>query len=87
MAVPQAASAEPLKILALGDSLTSGYGLPPGAGFTDQLGQAVVHVGGRQQAEADVMVFAVAGSVSSGGSSNHDQTTTMKRRRTARTRP
>jgi hypothetical protein len=51
------------------------------------LGQAVVHVGGRQQAEADVMVFGVVGSVSSIGSSNHDQTTTMKRRRTARTTP
>lgn len=41
MAAPNAMSAEPLKILALGDSLTSGYGLPPGEGFTDQLGQAL----------------------------------------------
>lgn len=41
MVAPNAMSAEPLKILALGDSLTSGYGLPPGEGFTDQLGQAL----------------------------------------------
>ena len=31
------ARAESLKILALGDSLTAGYGLGPGEGFTDQL--------------------------------------------------
>ena len=31
------ARAESLKILALGDSLTAGYGLGPGDGFTDQL--------------------------------------------------
>ena len=37
--VRRAASAEPLKILALGDSLTAGYGLPRGEGFTDQLGR------------------------------------------------
>ncbi len=41
MTAPNAMSAAPLKILALGDSLTSGYGLPPGEGFTDQLGQAL----------------------------------------------
>ena len=33
----QSASAEPLKLLALGDSLTAGYGLGPGEGLTDQL--------------------------------------------------
>ena len=31
------ARADSLKILALGDSLTAGYGLGPGEGFTDQL--------------------------------------------------
>jgi len=63
MAVPQAASAEPLKILALGDSLTSGYGLPPGEGFTDQLGQALKDVGVR----ARVINGGVAGDTSADG--------------------
>ena len=30
-------AADPVRILALGDSLTAGYGLPSGQGFTDQL--------------------------------------------------
>jgi len=33
--------ADPVKILALGDSLTAGYGLPQGEGFTEQLQQAL----------------------------------------------
>ena len=35
------AFATPVTILALGDSLTAGYGLPPGQGFTDQLQAAL----------------------------------------------
>jgi acyl-CoA thioesterase-1 len=63
MAVPRAASAEPLKILALGDSLTSGYGLPPGEGFTDQLGQALKDAG----ISARVINGGVAGDTSTDG--------------------
>ncbi len=63
MAVPRAASAEPLKILALGDSLTSGYGLPPGEGFTDQLGQALKDAG----VSARVINGGVAGDTSTDG--------------------
>lgn len=37
LAVGQSAQAEPLKLLALGDSLTAGYGLGPGDGLTDVL--------------------------------------------------
>ncbi len=35
------ADEEPFKILMLGDSLTAGYGLEKGAGFTDQLQQKI----------------------------------------------
>src|SRR5438552_17852892 len=40
-----AASGGPLKILALGDSLTAGYGLPANDGFTAQLGRALKGAG------------------------------------------
>lgn len=58
-----ASGAEPVRILALGDSLTAGYGLPSGQGFVDQL-QA------RLRAEGlDVRVFngGVSGDTSAGG--------------------
>jgi acyl-CoA thioesterase I len=35
------AEAKPLKLVALGDSLTAGYGLPPGQGFPDVLARAL----------------------------------------------
>jgi acyl-CoA thioesterase-1 len=35
------ATAKPLKLVALGDSLTAGYGLPPGEAFPDVLGRAL----------------------------------------------
>jgi len=63
MVAPNAMSAEPLKILALGDSLTSGYGLPPGEGFTDQLGQALKDQG----VAARVINGGVAGDTSADG--------------------
>ncbi len=61
--------AEPIAILAFGDSLTAGYGLPAGEGFTDQLqvwlekelGQAVRVING-----------GVSGDTSSGGRSRLD---------------
>jgi acyl-CoA thioesterase-1 len=68
MAAPNAMSAEPLKILALGDSLTSGYGLPPGEGFTDQLGQALKEQG----IVAKVINGGVAGDTSADGLSRLD---------------
>jgi acyl-CoA thioesterase-1 len=36
-----AAAAEPVRIVAFGDSLTAGYGLPPGAGFPARLEAAL----------------------------------------------
>ena len=36
-----AAAARPLRLVALGDSLTAGYGLPPGQDFPDVLGRAL----------------------------------------------
>ena len=41
IAAPAAAAARDVHVLALGDSLTAGYGLPPGQGFAPQL-QAVL---------------------------------------------
>ena len=67
-ATPNAMSAEPLKILAFGDSLTSGYGLPPGEGFTDQLGQALKDQG----ILAKVINGGVAGDTSADGLSRLD---------------
>ncbi len=40
-AAPAAAEAAPIRILALGDSLTAGYGLGPEDGFTSQLERAL----------------------------------------------
>ena len=39
-AMASAASAEPVRILALGDSLTAGYGLAAGSAFPARLEQA-----------------------------------------------
>ena len=36
---------EPFEIVALGDSLSAGYLLPPGAGFPEQLGRALAEKG------------------------------------------
>jgi acyl-CoA thioesterase I len=40
-AMPSIAAAEPASIVALGDSLTAGYGLAPGQSFPEQLEQAL----------------------------------------------
>ncbi len=63
-----AASAAPIRILALGDSLTSGYGLPPGEGFTDQLGRALQDQG----VKATVINGGVAGDTTADGLSRLD---------------
>lgn len=57
------AFAEPLRIVGFGDSLTAGYGLAPGEGFTDRL-QAALRARGH-----DVVVenAGVSGDTTSGG--------------------
>ena len=58
-----AAGAKPVKILALGSSLTQGYGLPPGTEFTVQLQAALKQAG----VEAVVTNAGVSGDTSAGG--------------------
>src|ERR1700748_3911666 len=62
------AEARPLKILALGSSLTQGYGWPPGTEFTTQL-QASLKASG---IDAEVENAGVSGDTSSGGLSRLD---------------
>jgi acyl-CoA thioesterase-1 len=62
------AQARSFKILALGSSLTQGYGLPPGTEFTTQL-QAALKASG---IEAEVENAGVSGDTSSGGVSRLD---------------
>ncbi len=66
MATP--AWARPLKILALGSSLTQGYGLPPGTEFTTQL-QAALKA---QGIDAEVVNAGVSGDTSADGLSRLD---------------
>ena len=63
MATAGQAAAQPVKILALGTSLTQGYGLPPGTEFPVQL-QAALRKGG---IEATVINAGVSGDTSAGG--------------------
>lgn len=53
----------PVRLLALGDSLTAGYGLPPGQGFVPRL-QAALTAKGRQ---VRVLDGGVSGDTSAGG--------------------
>lgn len=55
--------ARPIKILALGTSLTQGYGLPPGTEFTTQL-QDALH---KQGIDADVVNAGVSGDTTADG--------------------
>jgi acyl-CoA thioesterase-1 len=57
------AEARPVKILAMGTSLTQGYGLPPGTEFTTQL-QAALKASG---IDAEIVNAGVSGDTSSGG--------------------
>lgn len=57
------AAAEPLRLLVLGDSLTAGYGLNQGKGFTDQLGDALAAAGDN----VIVINGGVSGDTSAGG--------------------
>ncbi len=61
-------TAKPVRILALGTSLTQGYGLPPGTEFTVQL-QAALKAGG---VDAVVENAGVSGDTSAGGLSRLD---------------
>lgn len=63
LGVGTAAAAQPIKILALGTSLTQGYGLPPGTDFTVQLQSALK----RDGVNAVVTNAGVSGDTSTGG--------------------
>jgi acyl-CoA thioesterase-1 len=63
MAAAGPAVAAPVKILALGSSLTQGYGLPPGTEFTVQLQAALKKAG----VDATVTNAGVSGDTSAGG--------------------
>lgn len=58
-----------LEILAFGDSLTAGYGLPVGEGFTDQLEKWLSENGGKH---IKVINAGVSGDTSSGGRARLD---------------
>jgi len=62
------ADAREIKVLALGDSLTAGYGLPKSEGFTEQL-QAALRVEGR---DVRVINAGVSGDTSAGGRARLD---------------
>lgn len=63
-----AVRAEPVKILAFGDSLTAGYGLPEGDGFVPQLQQALEKMG----REVTVINGGLSGDTTAGGLSRLD---------------
>src|SRR5215472_12552768 len=61
--VPACAQAPSPRLLALGDSLTAGYGLPQDQGFTEQLKTWLAHHG----VQVDVINAGVSGDTSAGG--------------------
>jgi acyl-CoA thioesterase-1 len=64
LAAPAAAQDDTVRIVALGDSLTHGYGLPPQEGFVPQL-EAWLHENGAPW--ADVINAGVSGDTTAGG--------------------
>jgi acyl-CoA thioesterase-1 len=60
--------AEPVRLVVLGDSLTAGYGLPPGAGFPAKL-EAALRERGR---DVTVLDAGVSGDTTAGGLSRLD---------------
>jgi len=62
------ADAAPIRLLALGDSLTAGYNLPPGQSFADQLETALKAKG----YDVTVIQGGVSGDTSSGGKARLD---------------
>ena len=63
LAAAAPAGAEPLRILAFGDSLTAGFGLGPGQGFVPQLERALAEEG----VAARVIDAGVSGDTTAGG--------------------
>jgi acyl-CoA thioesterase I len=72
LVLPQAALADPLTLVAFGDSLTAGYGLPPDQGFVPQL-EGWLHAKG---ADVAVINAGVSGDTTAGGASRIDWTLT-----------
>lgn len=64
------ASAEPVTVVALGDSLTQGYGLPPAEGFVPQMAEWLEENG----AEVDLRNAGVSGDTTAGGLARVDWT-------------
>lgn len=62
------AAAKPLKLVALGDSLTAGYGLPPGQAFPDVLARALKAKGW----EVEVVNAGVSGDTAADGLARFD---------------
>lgn len=63
-ALPALASAEPARLLAIGDSLTAGYGLDDGDGFVPQLDAWLAEQGWE---EVEVVNMGVSGDTTAGG--------------------
>ena len=72
LALPQIAAAEPLTLVAFGDSLTQGYGLLPDQGFVPQLQQWLRMKG----ADVTVVNAGVSGDTTAGGAARIDWTLT-----------
>ena len=70
LAAAGAAAAKPIRLLAFGDSLTAGYGLPPGQGFAPKL-EAALRKQGR---DVTVVDGGVSGDTTSGGLARLDWT-------------
>ena len=71
-AFPAMVAAEPLTLIAFGDSLTAGYGLPPEDGFVPQLQGWLV----AQGADVTVINAGVSGDTTAGGLARLDWTLT-----------
>ena len=71
LAMSQVRAAEPTRILAFGDSLSAGYQLPDGEGFTGQLQDALDEAG----LEVEVVNAAVSGDTTASGLSRLDWST------------
>ena len=72
LVLPGAAIAEPITLVAFGDSLTAGFGLPPDQGLVPQL-QAWLQA---QGADVTVINAGVSGDTTAGGASRIDWTLT-----------
>ena len=66
--VSPASAAEPVTVLALGDSLTQGYGLPEEGGFVPQMRNWLKG----QEVEADLINAGVSGDTTAGGAARVD---------------